>query len=546
VLQASNPNELGKFLQELNGRWEKGEISDKALATLAIGLVKDSRETGISTGPVRHLGEWIYTVAELAEHALLHSLHFIPYDASRDDYRAWWKENGKKSEKEWNLGALESPDQRVRSEAVARLARMKDPALYPRLFEVLRGVEEEYAFQLAANGLAALPQDALGPAMKSYLEDRRFRVRLIIAKLLHSSMKRPAIDALIDAFERPDRLTYSPAEAWDVTRDVFEWFAEIKDDRAFEVIYRSARSSNVRLKWIAIAATWDVQGPRAESTLVEAFDEPDQELGALYGWGDFTLDGPRLCDLAGFILSIKLKAEKEFDWPASLRLRDRNLEAIRNRWRKANGLPEIQFAGPGITLVPAEKVAALTEELTHDSAEKRASGIRGLSKLGPGAWLPFQALMAESRGVTKERLEYALNQWTKTIRSVSASSDAATKYAEILNRRQHRTLDFALLREEVVRPWFNDKSQGELTVEFRRGFDGPGISIVVDVVTKNSGRAAIDHPVLRAVGWRWLDYDWARLEEALAELKEGRRVIEGEFGSRPLSSSASSKYFVPK
>jgi hypothetical protein len=324
VMRESVPRELGELLQELNDRWKNGEISDKALATLAIGLVGDYRETGISTGPVRHLGEWILTVAELSEYCLLHSLHFIPASASRDEYRAWWKANGGKTEKEWNISALDDAEQRVRAEAVSRLARMKDSALYPRLFKVLQGVEETYAFEMAAKGLAALPQDVLGPTMKGYLDDRRFEVRLITAKLLHPSMKRQAIDALIDAFNRPERLEYAPAESWDVTGDVFRWFVEIKDDRALDVIYRSARSTETRLKWEAIEALDDVRGPRAESTLLESFDEPDQRLGLSYEWKELSLDAPRLCDLAGVLLSFKLKIEKEFEWPTSLLARNLN------------------------------------------------------------------------------------------------------------------------------------------------------------------------------------------------------------------------------
>jgi hypothetical protein len=219
---------------------------------------------------------------------------------------------------------------------------------------------------------------------------------------------------------------------------------------------------------------------------------------------------------------------------------------IRNRWRKANGLPPIPFAGPGIALVPAEKVAALVADLTHDSAEKRAAGIRGLSVLGPGAWSPLRSLIAENRGVAKERLESALKAWTRTVRSVSARRDAAIPYAAALSRRQHRTLDFKALLDEVVRPWFDDNSEIELIVDCKRGFDGPGISIVVNVVRSP------DRDVPRQISLNYqpsgggvLDYDWAKLEEALAE-RNCRRVLEGEFEEPASFELRLKKSYPPK
>jgi hypothetical protein len=215
-----------------------------------------------------------------------------------------------------------------------------------------------------------------------------------------------------------------------------------------------------------------------EETLVQAFEDPEQEFKCMRWFGSVGIGQARVCDIAGMRLAIRMKIDHEFQWPGSVDARDKNLEEIRNRWRKDRGLPLLSFHGPGIVLVGSARVVELVPELTGDKVDRRTSAIRRLSELGPGAWKALQAEIAAALEPGKTLLADAARTWANSLRSVVAESDGASGLIGGLQEGLHQSLDRGAI-EKVLLKWFDDPTLSRLTVDLTRGGNGRGFTISV-------------------------------------------------------------------
>jgi hypothetical protein len=237
--------------------------------------------------------------------------------------------------------------------------------------------------------------------------------------------------------------------------------------------------SNLDMRLDLISAISDIKDPGAEELLIEAFDDGEQRFKAWYG----RIAEPRVCDFAGLLLESRLHPDEELpDWPDSVRARDQKLEELRNLWRKKRGLPPIPFPGPGIVPVAPGRVAELIPDLTHESAERRLDSLKRLSQLGPGAWGPFQDLVAAASPPAKDRLVKAATDWSNALRSVKAENDEAREYVKLLEAGLHQPFDFPAFHQKVLGAWYDDGALIGLEVDIKRGADGRGVTISLKVV----------------------------------------------------------------
>ena len=239
------------------------------------------------------------------------------------------------------------------------------------------------------------------------------------------------------------------------------------------------RDKRIDMRLAVMSAIQTIPGVLAEEILVEAMEDSSQRFGAMY----IHIAHPRVCDWAGICLAERIKLDlKEFDWPESLRARDRKLEEIKNEWRKSRGLPPIPYLGPGVVAVAPEKVVALIPELVDDSAEKRTGGQRRLSQLGPGAWRPLQDCIGAASPPSKARLEEAARNWSNAVRSITADNEAATAYVKLLEPGLHLPFDFEAFLQKILGAWVEDENLIGLQADVTRGSDGRGISVALEVV----------------------------------------------------------------
>jgi hypothetical protein len=115
----------------------------------------------------------------------------------------------------------------------------------------------------------------------------------------------------------------------------------------------------------------------AEGLLIHALDDTE-EYTIVLGWGDKSSYDPRLCDLAGYVLSLRWPERYEFDPESPLVELDRQLVELKNVWREARGfaplpLPEalrVLDEGSHANTVQKVVVAPDSVELNTPLAER--------------------------------------------------------------------------------------------------------------------------------------------------------------------------------
>jgi hypothetical protein len=85
-----------------------------------------------------------------------------------------------------------------------------------------------------------------------------------------------------------------------------------------------------------------------ENLLVEALKDEAPRTGLSCTWGDVGFTDPRVCDVAGFLLSQTFGDRYRFDIEAPLGARNRARRVLKNTWRKAHDLPPLPPPGPKV------------------------------------------------------------------------------------------------------------------------------------------------------------------------------------------------------
>ncbi len=245
-------------------------------------------------------------------------------------------------------------------------------------------------------------------------------------------------------------------------------------DRLFDYLIKRFKTAHVELKIKILMILSRLDHDGVEETLAKAFEDPEQEFKCMRG----NIWNGRVCDFAAIQLARRMKIENEFEWPLSVDARDRNLEEIRNRWRKGRGLPLLPYHGPGVVLVEGKRVIDLVPELTREKDDRRKAAVRRLSELGPGAWKPFHELIETAGEPEKNLLVEAARTWANSLRSIEAQGETASGLVGPLKDGLHRPLDREAIAKLLLK-WFDDSSLAQLTVVLTRGGNGRGFAIWV-------------------------------------------------------------------
>jgi hypothetical protein len=145
-----------------------------------------------------------------------------------------------------------------------------------------------------------------------------------------------------------------------------------------------------------------------EQLLVQAMTDTEEAEGASVTCDEKSISDPRICDLAGYVLSRRSADKYDFDLSARLPMRDLQRMTAINVWRKEQGLPLADLpARIVIPTVTAEILDPLLAGLgAETNQETRQQVIAKLERLGVGA-LPGIVLAIETAPESSTRVELA-------------------------------------------------------------------------------------------------------------------------------------------
>lgn len=327
-------DDVTDLVDRLMKKVELRRLSPRSVVPVLIELVDDDRPTRheyddpwTSRGPrPRGLGEYVRPcLLRIAGKTQLES---------RKSWRAWWAANRYKPEQAWYVPDLGARNESQRVVAIQRLAALRDPSLVPSLLESLKSIRDHWEVRKAINGLAPLPVDFLLPDFKGYLADRRPYIRLGAAKLLVKRFRRESIDAVVDSLEHPDSMDFTGLD-----RKVFmegyetvDWLASMGDPGAHAFFLRALKSGPTDLRIRIMDKLVESEMPDTDHALLDLFDDPT--IYPASGFHGADIRSPRVADMAGIFLSIRLKMPEKFVWTGPIEERDRNLAKIRERATK--------------------------------------------------------------------------------------------------------------------------------------------------------------------------------------------------------------------
>jgi hypothetical protein len=144
---------------------------------------------------------------------------------------------------------------------------------------------------------------------------------------------------------------------------------------------------------------------RPEDLLVAALDDTEERRGESGSRNGKEYSDPRVCDIAGHVLSELYPKKYAFDLSAPLAARNRQLVIIKNVWRGENKLPPLPVPEPRkVSPIPAETLRPILDRYLAAGGEKRLAVRSEIEELGLGA-LPG---VIERRDKASEKADQAL------------------------------------------------------------------------------------------------------------------------------------------
>lgn len=321
---------------------------------------------------------------------------------------AWYAELQAKGEKQLLLDETATGDDRAVYQAARLTDKYPDDAL-PALIAGARKSKEPWT----RARLVALAGATKGDAPITFLLDELKNgptrdCRLAAAVALHGRGRPEAVTAMIvewnrprddeeDRFGRDDLVGFlagcNEIEAVDA---LGRGLADRPVDVRVEVVSVFGRDGNLSLSHFGGAGLSPGKAPNEKNRpglraavlklLLAALDDTEERYGMSGNWNGKDFSDPRVCDVAGHVLSNLDEKCYAFDLSASLAHRDRDRLLLKNVLRKEQGLPELPLPESRVvTPVADEKVAPLLTQLEAADESNQESVEREIYKLGVGA-----------------------------------------------------------------------------------------------------------------------------------------------------------------
>jgi hypothetical protein len=443
---------------------------------------------------------------------------------SKKKVKAWYAELQKKGEKRLLIEATERGDKASYEQAKLLVSRYPDAAL-PAIVAGVEAAADGWTRGELVAVTAEIKDD--GPVaflLREAKEGRFAYSRFAAARCLDERGLPDGLDAMIAEW-RNQRPKSKPLPGYETRavpglppgpETVAGFLATSGKVEAIEALAKDllSRPADLRMEVISALGTHEslsmvssgagaplrpsLKRPRdnpeavraaAVDLLVDALDDTEEVVGVSGSWDGKEFADPRICDVAGHVLSQVRPEVYRFDLSAPLAVRNRDIVGLKNAWRSARGLEPLPLpAAPVVDAVPAQTLRPLLDQLAGTGGGRTPEAEARIEALGPGA-LP--GILERLRDVDKDAPARAsLERLSRRVACVvsrvevaekSVRPDAAlTHKLEAMKGRPFEPDDF----REAVRSLAKKLPEGVPAVRFSvtRDGDGTGITLTVDLL----------------------------------------------------------------
>ena len=353
---------------------------------------------------------------------------------------AWWKEVKTKGEKQVLIEAVMSGDDNSAYQAQVLIEKYPDSAV-EAIRKGLAKSTREWTSQQMISLLTKHGSDESEELIRQQLLDgKKLPIRITAAQaLMRTGRSQLAIERMLHEWKN-----YSPDETQDhsfedpqseiakfllhsgssqAVNSVAEKFPQLPARAKFEVI-SSLSDTDLNLDQTYVAAV--------EGFLVEGLQITD-EVSMSGTYGDQSFSNPRVCDIAGYVLTNNWPKSYSCRLDGTERERDADRFTAINRWRSANGLNPIKVPKPFVVkIIPNEITDPLIEKIaSNESKDASEKALKQLAELGPGAIEAAEKLsnkIGDSHPFAKQVQQLTMNlPNTISVVSMDNKSETATQ-----------------------------------------------------------------------------------------------------------------------
>ena len=265
--------------------------------------------------------------------------------ARKQKVEAWWKDFQTKGEKRMLVEGAEAGDWDS-SEQATRLMLRHPEVAFDAIAKGIRNAREEGPRSNLIIHLGRIFDNRVAPLLRAELKGPFLRSRVIAARTLLRLRHEDAVDAMIGEWR--GRLTKKNDD--EGCNELVEFLAFCNRLDAINALSADLRKRPIRERFEVIDAFGEYSWERLpkcnvivlgaiERLLVEELDDTEAYANLTLGRGGKDIKSPRMCDIAGHVLSHFWDEPDSFDLSGSLKVRDRQRLAMQNKWRLPRGLP---------------------------------------------------------------------------------------------------------------------------------------------------------------------------------------------------------------
>lgn len=223
-----------------------------------------------------------------------------------------------------------------------------------------------------------------------------------------------------------------------------------------------------------------------EDLLIAALDDETERTGHSGSWNGKEYSDPRVCDIAGEILTSDWPDRYAFDLSGVLADRDRQIAAMKNAWRMRRGLAPLDRGWR--VVVPAERarVESALDTFVKTSGDERAKAGTELEALGLGGLAAIESRISASPAPLAAELEKVAARISCTVVDVvlsPGSLEPDTAWRGCIEALRGKSLGSAAL-VDLLRAGASELpgAARALRVTAERPSDGSGVLVSVAFV----------------------------------------------------------------
>ena len=394
---------------------------------------------------------------------------FWPHDPDKTvvaQVSEWWSAVESKGEKAVLVEAVEAGDQNAIYQAAELVKRYPDVAL-SAIIKCAENTDSQYVRSQMVT-LASQFDDEARDFIVSQLKSDEIFVKFAAGEaILKTNQRQLAVDYFVDNWRELLKKNWIEPEPTGVMcmspERMIEFVAGLNDPAAIKSLHDSFDQMKVRVRMAMVTVFYPkrqggvfigggIASPpnskfsaesetEIEALLIHAMQDTRQNFNAAGTWGSTILASPRMCDLAGHVISVRYPHKYTYDLEAPRLERDRQRISIINQWRSKNSIELLPVPKPlPVASFDSTKFKTLIRLITEDASDS-PNGLKLVNQLqsfGPAAYPELKkALQALPQNhPARDSIAALVQRLPNEITSIEISPDSAP-----LNDRWQKRVD---------------------------------------------------------------------------------------------------------